>query len=747
MEQLQKGERQEGAGRGDGVPPEYDPEDEHGEDERRLHDPVEGDGTERPFGEDILCAHGRTAHRVFGALDAEGEDGQRVGDEVDPQKLRRSEEVEPPQKERRKENGEHLRKVGGKEEVDGAPHVEEHAAPLLHRTHDGGKVVAPQHHVGGVLGDVRSRSHCDADVRRLHRGRIVDAVPRHGDDLARPLQRLHDGELVPRADTRKHPEAPCLRREILAHRFELFAREHLLARAGDAQLPCDGERRSRAVPRDHHGAHARPPAFFDRLLRSLARGIEEGGKAQEIELGLFFSLGECEHAHRPARIRLRFGTDTGKERIIERPSPRRPAGGKNDVERPLFEIQRPILRGDAHAHAARLRRKRPAAREQARLSPFAAGFGVLDERHLGGIAYIASRAPADALAQPHTAEELLFSAERRDRPHRHAVLGERSRLVRADAGTASQRLHGGETADDGAEGTHALHAHREDDGDDGAHPLGNGGDRDGDGGHQVLKDARAAREDPHHKECRRHRQHRIGDDLCKAGEHFVQRGRRGLCPCQKIGDRPHLRRHARRRDEAACPPRDAERARKDGVLPLGDGARADDAVALFHGLGFPRERRFVALHALRGEDAAVGGDAVALLKFDDVSGDEQLRGEHAHPAAAHRPGRRRGELFELFESRIGAVLLHDAHRRVEHDDEEQDGGICEFGLIPRDIGEDAREDGRRDEDERHQILELRKEERGDAPPFSLLELVPAIGREAAFRLRLSEPALRGRERL
>ena len=205
--------------------------------------------------------------------------------------------------------------------------------------------------------------------------------------------------------------------------------------------------------------------------------------------------------------------------------------------------------------------------------------------------------------------------------------------------------------------------------------------------------------------------------------------------------------HARARHDAARPARKAERARKESVFPLGKGGLFHDAIALFDGARFPRERRFVALHPFRGEDAAVGGDAVALLDLDDIPGHKKGGGKQPHPPPAHGFCRRRGELFELFDGAVGAVLLHHPHRRVEHDDEEQDGGVGEFGPVPRDIGEHARKDCRRHEDERHEVFELGKEEGGDAPTLALFELVFSECSKAALRLPLREPPFRTVESL
>lgn len=61
-------------------------------------------------------------------------------------------------------------------------------------SHDGLEVVVHQDHVGRLLADVGSRlAHGHADVGRLQRHRVVDAVARHGHHGAQVLERLQRG--------------------------------------------------------------------------------------------------------------------------------------------------------------------------------------------------------------------------------------------------------------------------------------------------------------------------------------------------------------------------------------------------------------------------------------------------------------------------------------------------------------------------------------------------------------------------
>ena len=78
------------------------------------------------------------------------------------------------------------------------------ARPSSTACDDRREVVVGQDHVGGLAGDVGARlAHRDADVGGLERGRVVDAVAGHRDDLAHRLQRLRDAHLVLGNDARE----------------------------------------------------------------------------------------------------------------------------------------------------------------------------------------------------------------------------------------------------------------------------------------------------------------------------------------------------------------------------------------------------------------------------------------------------------------------------------------------------------------------------------------------------------------
>ena len=88
-------------------------------------------------------------------------------------------------------------------EADVLGEVVVEAAAELDRLDDGGEVVVGEDHRRGLLGDLGAGDpHRDADVGLLQRGRVVDAVAGHRDDVALPLERCRPGGPCARASTR-----------------------------------------------------------------------------------------------------------------------------------------------------------------------------------------------------------------------------------------------------------------------------------------------------------------------------------------------------------------------------------------------------------------------------------------------------------------------------------------------------------------------------------------------------------------
>ena len=86
-------------------------------------------------------------------------------------------------------HGDDFTEVAGQQKQNRFLDVLVDVAPFARSLFNSGKIVIRQNHIRRALGDVGTRdAHGDADVSRLERGRIVDAVAGHGDDIAQRTQ-------------------------------------------------------------------------------------------------------------------------------------------------------------------------------------------------------------------------------------------------------------------------------------------------------------------------------------------------------------------------------------------------------------------------------------------------------------------------------------------------------------------------------------------------------------------------------
>ena len=105
-------------------------------------------------------------------------------------------------------------------EPDAAHH---HAREVEGRRHVGERAL-DEHDVGRLDGHIGAAADGDAHVGLRERGRVVDAVAHHGDDLAPCLQRLDLLLLLGGLDLRKHVRDADARGQV-AHRPLVVARD------------------------------------------------------------------------------------------------------------------------------------------------------------------------------------------------------------------------------------------------------------------------------------------------------------------------------------------------------------------------------------------------------------------------------------------------------------------------------------------------------------------------------------------
>ena len=164
--------------------------------------------------------------------------------------------------------------------------------PLLDGRDDRGEVVVGDDHVGRLLGHLRPLdAHRHADVGLLQGRRVVDAVAGHGDDLASPLERLDELQLVLRRDAGE--DAGRGNDSVQASGVEplefagVHGRERPAERvAVEPELPADLGRRGRLVAGDHDGPDPRLAAGGDGVLHLVAERVDHPDEPDEHEVAV-----------------------------------------------------------------------------------------------------------------------------------------------------------------------------------------------------------------------------------------------------------------------------------------------------------------------------------------------------------------------------------------------------------------------------------------------------------------------------
>ena len=87
--------------------------------------------------------------------------------------------------------------ITGQQKLNGSFDVCIHVSSVFYSFYDCGEVIVRQHHVGGILGNLRSgNAHCNADVCLLQSGSIVDAVTGHSNKIAAMLPRPNNSDFM-----------------------------------------------------------------------------------------------------------------------------------------------------------------------------------------------------------------------------------------------------------------------------------------------------------------------------------------------------------------------------------------------------------------------------------------------------------------------------------------------------------------------------------------------------------------------
>ncbi len=611
--------------------------------------------------------------------------------------------------------------------------------------------------------------HGDADVRLLQRGRVVDAVAGHRDDLAARLQGVDDPQLVRgRHAGVDRAVADRVLQAALVERVEIGAGQRAGAGPRDPQVVGDADGRGGMVACDQHRADARSGRLCDRSPRLWSRRVDDPGEPEVHELvldrlvlgrqlfvGRQRPVGDgqraqretCQAVDRPEHLRtarVRQRTQLAR-RALQR------AALEQDIGSPLGEHGDPalLLVCLERRHQLALGAERHLAHS---LEALLAGLGEAgdlrlrdEEGSLGGIALdhplavvlpkhgVVRQAPSadhvpDLVEQHGIVERTAADAQLALRPvsaagdvdlarggddilDRHLVLRQRPGLVRADHRGRPERLHRRELLHDRPPTGHALHAEGKDDRENGRQALGHRGDRQRHADEQDVDDVGRVL-DVCGQQNRRHDHDRDDDhghaERASGPIHLaLQRRALLLRAAEQARDVPHLGRHAGGRHDRAATPTGDGRPVEHHVHPVAEGGRRGErGDVLQHRLALARERGLRHRERRSLHQAGVRAHRVALGQEQDVTRDD-IGGRDAHLApVAHDPGRRRGHLLQRGDCPLRTGLLHVAEHGVEDDDHCDHDRLVRHAVRPfRDPG-DERHGHRREEEVDQWIGEL-----------------------------------------
>ena len=135
----------------------------------------------------------------------------------------------------------------------------------------------------------------------LERGRVVDAVAGHRDDLAERLERMHEAQLLLRCDSREHVDVLDAPRQLgIVEQLEISAGQHVV-RGAQPDLATDVARGARVIAGHHHDAHAGRVALGDRPRDRRTDRVREPDEADQLEREVVLLL------RQRARLERRLG--------------------------------------------------------------------------------------------------------------------------------------------------------------------------------------------------------------------------------------------------------------------------------------------------------------------------------------------------------------------------------------------------------------------------------------------------------
>ena len=333
-----------------------------------------------------------------------------------------------------------------------------------------------------------------------------------------------------------------------------------------------------------------------------------------------------------------------------------------------------------------------------------------------------------------------------DLPDGHLAPGEGAGLVGSDDRHASERLDGRQPPHQGVALRHTLRTEGQGDRDHSGKGLGHDGDGQRDPEDHHLPEGLAAHEAEKHDQ-RHDRQGRSGQHVAHPVEVLLQGRAAALDALQQPRDRPELRPHSGGHHDRRSAAVADGRAGIDHVVAVAYGQiHVVQRMGAFRGrLRLPGQRGFLDLQVCGRDDPRVRGHAGAGFQENDVAGDQRARRHVLLLPIAQCARHRCGHSAKALDGALGPVLLDEAQRHREQQDDGDDDGL-------QGVTQERGEADRDHEDQDQDVLELREKQAPRGGSAGSLELVRAVldqapggigGAQAAFGG--GEPIQNGRD--
>ena len=729
-------------------------------------------------GKDSLFVIARfTLHQVgLGVFHTQCQRREGIGNEVDPQQVHGAQQRESHHS--RHKHSHHLCQVGRKQELDCLTDIIVDTASLANGGHDGCKVIVLQHHICGTFGYVGTGdTHTHADIGRLDTGCVVHAVTGHSGDIAQLLPSRHNTHLVFGLHTRIHREVSNLLFKLLvAHLCHSGTGDCLRLVGNDAQLQRNCNGRIDMVARDHHGTHAGFLTLLDSCLHLRTHGVDHTKKTHKHQVvldtlgrGILGDLVQrtvrsSQHAERTVCHTLVSSQHSGAVLIGQRQILTVTANVRtllqNLVGSALGELQNPTVRltvnGGHHlTHAVKGSLCHTGCGTVQLGLADTQRIGVVDQCTLGRLAHGLTLFGVEGCVRAlcHCAcQQLNLLAVVVH--HRHLVLGQSTRLIRADDLRTTQRFHRRQALDDGLFLCHTGHTHRQHDGHHRCQTLGDSRNRQrhrNDKGIQnsiqrIADQLCTVKDDLEHEDEHADRQHQNAQDLGQFVQALLQRCGFLFGLCQHVRNLTHFGIHTRSHHNSLCTAVHDGTTHIHHVLAVAKGhvlavGCAQRALELLRRYAFAGQSGFLCLERSGLDQTAVSRHGVTGLQHHDIAHHQVLVFDLLDDTVAHHLTGRCRHLLQGGDGLLCTAFLDHAQNSVQQYDRHDNDKLRKRFVTTVDTVDNDRHQvyGRRDhQHDDHGVDQLHKEALDHRHFLLLGQLVSAVLFQASLCFALGQ---------